>query len=45
MVGFVLAELGDLLKQVGLYHSVRAMQYVLINEKLVCANVPSILPL
>ena len=27
MVGFVLAELRDLLKQVGLYHSVRAMQY------------------
>jgi len=27
MVGFVLAELGDLLKQVGLYHSVRTVQY------------------
>ena len=27
MVGFVLTELRDLLKQVGLYHSVRAMQY------------------
>ena len=27
MVGFVLAELRDLLKQVGLYHSVRAVQY------------------
>ena len=27
MVGFVLAELGGLLKQVGLYHSVRAVQY------------------
>ena len=27
MVGFVLTELGDLLIQVGLYHSVRAMQY------------------
>ena len=27
MVGFVLAELMDLLKQVGLYHSVRALQY------------------
>ena len=27
MVGFVLAELGDLLRQVGLYHSVRAVQY------------------
>jgi len=27
MVGFVLTELGDLLKPVGLYHSVRAVQY------------------
>ena len=27
MVGFVLTELGDLLKQVRLYHSVRAVQY------------------
>jgi len=27
MVGFVLTELGDLPMQVGLYHSVRAMQY------------------
>ena len=27
MVGFVLTELGDLLKQVGLYHAVRAVQY------------------
>ena len=29
MVGFVLAELGALLKQVGLYHSVRVVQYSL----------------
>ena len=27
MVGFVLAELGALLQQVGIYHSVRAVQY------------------
>ena len=27
MVGFVLVELGALLQQVGLYHSVRAVQY------------------
>ena len=27
MVGFVLVELGTLLQQVGLYHSVRAVQY------------------
>ena len=27
MVGFVLTELGDLLKQVGLYHVVRVIQY------------------
>jgi len=27
MVDFILIELGDLLKQVGLYHSVRAVQY------------------
>jgi len=32
MVGFVLAELGDLLKQVGLYHLVRAMQYGLLQS-------------
>jgi len=27
MVGFVLVELGALLQQVGLYHSIRAVQY------------------
>ena len=27
MVGFVLTELGDLLKQVRLYHAIRAVQY------------------
>ena len=27
MVGFVLTELGDLLKQAGLYQAVRAVQY------------------
>jgi len=27
MAGFVLAELGDLLLQVGLYEAVRAVQY------------------
>ena len=27
MVGFVLVKLGALLQQVGLYHSVRAVQY------------------
>ena len=32
MVGFVLAELGDLLKQVGLYHSVRAVRYGLLQS-------------
>ena len=32
MVSFVLTELGDLLKQVGLYHAVRAIQYGLLQS-------------
>ena len=32
MVGFVLVELRDLLKQVGLSHSVRAVQYGLLQS-------------
>ena len=32
MVGFVLVELGALLEQVGLYHSIRAVQYGLLQS-------------
>jgi len=32
MVGFVLTELGDLLTQMGLYNSVRAVQYSLLQS-------------
>ena len=32
MIGYILAELGDLLKQVGLYHLVSVMQYGLPAE-------------